>query len=530
HLLVYPHGLRDQNAYYSPERVCLLFGYYNATPLNGALYLPGGIVYSCLSHDIIAHETTHALLDGMYSRFMELTHPDMPGFHEGFADIVALLQHFTFPEIVKNQLRKVRGALDTENLLVKLAVEFGLSTGERRSLRDAIGMTDKKGNWMLKPPSTFDYERAIECHDRGALLVSTVFDAFLAIYKSRTADLMRIATGRSGIVHTGELHPDLIGRLADEASKTASHVLTMCIRALDYCPPVDLNYGDYLRGLITADKELVPDDALNYRIAMINAFRKRGIFPQGVPNLSVETLTYPVLEEIKSPGFIKLNEYLRIVKEILAYKTDREEIFEATVEAITGKRRGKPDKEGILNFLFDDKGKAFDAANLERITGLVFSDDYQSLGIPTSKSRKVGPSVEVHSLRIHHRIAQDGTLQNQIILTLCQRASVYIMETNGEVDFVPYSKNSILNNAGKTMIFRGGCTLIFHLNNLCLHFAIRKPIFERVEGGQRRLHSGRLHMQYKCMYGELSEKIGLKEHEAHGEIFSFMHQSNHDIL
>jgi len=108
-LLVFPHGFRDQNAYYSPDRKVLLFGYYNATPVNGAIYLPGGIVYSCLSHDIIAHETTHALLDGMYSRFMESTHPDVPAFHEGFADLVALLQHFMHPGIVRNQIRKVRG-------------------------------------------------------------------------------------------------------------------------------------------------------------------------------------------------------------------------------------------------------------------------------------------------------------------------------------------------------------------------------------------------------------------------------------
>ena len=34
----------------------------------------------------------------------------------------------------------------------------------------------------------------------------------------------------------------------------------MCIRALDYCPPVDITFGEYLRALITADFDLVPDD------------------------------------------------------------------------------------------------------------------------------------------------------------------------------------------------------------------------------------------------------------------------------
>jgi len=533
-LYVYPHALRDQNAYYSPERKALLFGYYNATPKNAGIYLPGGIVYSCLSHDIVAHETTHALLDGMYSRFMEMTHPDVAGFHEGFSDIVALLQHFTHPEIVRNQIRKVRGELNTENLLAKMAVEFGQSTGEYSSLRDAIGYSDKDGKWIRNKPSTKDYDSMLECHDRGALLVSTIFDAFLAIYENRTADLVRIGTGGTGILVPGEIHPDLVKRLADEASKVASHVLNMCVRALDYCPPVDLNYGDYLRALITADKELVEDDVHNYRIAFINAFRKRGIFPEGVSNLSVEMLCYQDLQDqADKQAFSKSNfEFLRRFKERLSYVGDRKTIFTETQNFIRGnKLKGIT---GLHASLFDTNGKATNPKNLENITGLVFSEQYADLGIRNSRTYRYSPSIEIHSLRIHNRTGPDGNLQNQIIMTLAQRSRVQVKEDdNGGIHFIPLKKSSANTSA---MTFRGGCTLIFDLNDLTLKHAISKPIFDSChlkEKGNRKLslNKKRLMMQYRCNYGDLADKMNFasRRHRL-SEPFAFIHKAKTDII
>src|SRR5205823_2802251 len=222
--------------------------------------LPGGTVFTCLSHDVVAHETTHALLDGMHHRFMEASNPDVLAFHEAFADIVALFQHFTFPDVLRQQIAQTRGDLASENLLGQLAQQFGEATGRGGALRDALGGVDRKtGKWAPRPPDPAAYHRTAEPHARGSLLVAAVFDAFLAIYRGRVSDLFRIATGGTGVLPAGHLHPDLVARLAREAAKAAGHVLAMCIRALDYCPPVDVTFGEYLRAVITADTELVHD-------------------------------------------------------------------------------------------------------------------------------------------------------------------------------------------------------------------------------------------------------------------------------
>ncbi|HET6546923.1 MAG TPA: hypothetical protein VFG79_00610, partial [Solirubrobacter sp.] len=287
-LRIHPHALREANAYYSPGKKALLFGYFSAAG-DGARQL----VFTALSHDIVAHEVTHALLDGMHRRFREATNPDVLAFHEAFADIVALFEHFSLPDVLRHQIAATRGDLASQNRLGELAQQFGMATGRRAALRSAIGRVNPEtGEWERLRPDPEAYRREREPHARGSILVAAVFDAFLTLYKASVADLLRIATEGTGVLPAGQLHPDLVARLADEAAAAARRVLAMCIRALDYCPPVDVTFGDYLRALVTADFELDPVDAGHRRVAFAEAFRRYGIVPDDVRTLSVDGLLW----------------------------------------------------------------------------------------------------------------------------------------------------------------------------------------------------------------------------------------------
>jgi hypothetical protein len=152
----------------------------------------------------------------------------------------------------------------------------------RKALREALGTT----------PNSTDIERVFEPHHRGAILVAAVFDAYFTIYVKRTRDLLRIARASDRRSGGEDLHPDLVDRLCSEAIKTANHILNICIRAIDYCPPVDIQFGEYLRAIITADSDLVPDDPWDYRAELIKAFRLRGIVPENVISYSQEALRW----------------------------------------------------------------------------------------------------------------------------------------------------------------------------------------------------------------------------------------------
>jgi hypothetical protein len=294
-LRIYPHALREANAYYSPRKKALLFGYF---PTRGEALgqIPGGMVFTSLSYDIVAHETTHALLDGLHPSFNEATNPDVYALHEGFADIVALFQRFAQSEVLEHQIARTRGDLASQNMLGELAQQFGHALGMRKALRSALGEY-KDGRWSPHRPDPGRLKRIHEPHERGAILLAAVFSAFLSIYKLRSADLFRIASNGTGILADGAIHPDLVRRLAVEAAEAARAVLTMCIRGLDYCPPVDIDFGTYLRAVVTADAEVYPEEKYHYRTAFIEAFRQWGIYPNGVRSMAVCDLRYRTLAE-----------------------------------------------------------------------------------------------------------------------------------------------------------------------------------------------------------------------------------------
>lgn len=527
-LRIYPHALREANAYYSPHKKALLFGYFPASPANNTLHMPGSLVFTCLSHDIIAHEVTHAILDGMHYYYNEPTNPDVLAFHEAFADIVALFQHFTFPDVLKHQIAKTRGDLSSQNLLGELAQEFGAAIGSYGSLRDALGEIDKEtSKWKMRDANPLDYSQTIEPHKRGSILVAAIFEAFLTIYKNRIADLLRIATDGSGILPQGELHPDLINRLSKEASKAASHVLTMCIRALDYCPPVDITFGEYLRAIVTADFDLLEEDSRNYRLAFIDAFRRRGIYPSGIRNLSEESLIYQK-PQIKTPAkdgiFAILSKFLKEYRDEVYNLTNRRSIYQVSKKYLGGNSSTKGLHQRLRTKAVSDS-KLF-----ETLTGLVFdNNNFQSLGIRTSNAYN-GPSFRVQNLRVVNRTGPNGNQINFIIFSIMQRAGVTIR--NEEEKYSTYIPNEDAKSPENSFEFWGGCTFIFDLNSLTLKYTIPKPLLDTslLSIDIRELHQERILTQYDYQNTQLLDSqdefnmyFGFGVRNQYMEPFAFLH-------
>jgi len=91
--------------------------------------------------------------------------------------------------------------------------------------------------------------------------------AFVKVWVQRLSTL--------GEVERGMLHLD---RVVEDGAKAARHLMTMAIRALDYCPPTALTFDQFLTALLNADEELQPDDSqYHYRDVLVESFGAFGI-------------------------------------------------------------------------------------------------------------------------------------------------------------------------------------------------------------------------------------------------------------
>jgi hypothetical protein len=270
-LNVVPHAFQEANAFYSREDNALLFGYFPSSKQREW-------IYTALSHDIIVHETTHALVDGIRNRYLEHAHPDQAGFHEGFADLIALLSAMTIPDLMQHVLQHLEAKhFDGENLIKRSALNVD-TLGETVLLRlaDQFGeeLSGIRGQPLRRSLALFSEDVDVhaaefgEPHRRGELLVAAMMRTFMSAWLERLEG--------SGD-HKGPVN---VAQAAQEANDLAELMLDISIKALDYAPPIDLQFGDFLSALLTSDEEIRPDDSkYNVRRQALKWFRELSILP-----------------------------------------------------------------------------------------------------------------------------------------------------------------------------------------------------------------------------------------------------------
>jgi hypothetical protein len=205
---------------------------------------------------------------------------------------------------------------------------------------------------------------------------------------------------------------------------------------------------------------------------MIEAFRRRGIYPKGVRSLSAESLcwTGPALDEL--PELKKLLpgvEYFRDVRPDWSLTSQREQAW----------KEAKASAARVHGWLADS------GRSLGRFVGLALEKD-----APRSIERnpKTGlPLFEVHSVRPARRSGPDGDSRTDLVIEITQRRHGYLdPETQAKVD------RGEMKPPPHDFWFRGGCTILVDLESREVRYCIGKGIRS----------ANRLEQQRKYLSGE----------------------------
>jgi hypothetical protein len=267
-LQVAPRAFSDANAFYSDSAQGLFFGYFPSR--DGKR-----VTYTCLSHEIVAHETAHALLDGLRERYTDASSAQQAGFHEGFADIVALLSILSAQSIVEKVVDlglppATDGSIKRAHVTLEALKQsglFGLAQEMGSELAGVHGNALRRSVTLPPDKSYLTSGDCDEAHRCGEVLVAAVMNAFLSIWVKR----LRAIGDESKLDRK---------RAAEEGAELAEHLLNVCIRAIDYCPPTDISFADFASALLTVDAELNPGDTkYNLRSDLLRVFVSYGIEP-----------------------------------------------------------------------------------------------------------------------------------------------------------------------------------------------------------------------------------------------------------
>jgi len=234
-LFVVPRAGAWANAYYERDSRSLQLFYFPSVRRSDRL------IFTALSRDIVAHETAHAVLDGIAPDLYDAITPQSLALHEAVADLSAFMMATRSEVLCEAILNAVQGDLTKYTALSSIAEEYASEQGEDRPLRNLFN------DATLDPSKGGSPVDRSNPHELGTVLSGAMYSVFLRMYKAATTEV-----GVSS--YSGS--PARYEKALFLASQRLKRVM---FRALDYLPPGDVSFADYGRAMIASDQKFYPN-------------------------------------------------------------------------------------------------------------------------------------------------------------------------------------------------------------------------------------------------------------------------------
>jgi hypothetical protein len=244
-LLVVPRAGEMANAFYDRETRSLQF--FSVSAGDPA----GQPIHTALSHDVVAHETAHAVLDGICPDLYDAITPQARALHETFADVASLLVSLGDRYRLRMELDTERRSLRSRTTFGRLAEQLGQHLGAELG---ADALRDANNKYTLNPKDrTLDRQGrphvvgGIAPHDLSMVMTGAIYGVFrrLALAGRKRFEGTGIPKSYAAL----DLGPAGLG-----AYLATQRVAQSVARALDYLPPGEASFADFGRALLVADR------------------------------------------------------------------------------------------------------------------------------------------------------------------------------------------------------------------------------------------------------------------------------------
>jgi len=236
-LLIVPRAGKMQNAYYERDSHGIQFFFF-PDPDH-----PGKTIYTSLSRDIVAHETGHAILDGIIPDLYNAVTPQSLALHESIADLTALLMSFSSHTLREFVFNETNGCITESSGFSAIAEQFGNAI-----LRDNQPLRSLYNSKTMNPKDKKNGIDRSDPYELSEVLSGALFNVMGKIHEKLKK---KIATAENITEFSASGKALFIG---------SEQFKRMVFRALDYLPVGDVSFADYGRAIIAADQTYYPKE------------------------------------------------------------------------------------------------------------------------------------------------------------------------------------------------------------------------------------------------------------------------------
>jgi hypothetical protein len=273
-LLVVPRAGWLANAYYERRSHSLQFFQFEADDQ---------VIQTSLSRDIVAHETAHALIDGIDPDIYDALDPQSLALHEGIADLTAMLLAFSSHNLTEAILGETDGSIRKSTNFSSIGEQFG----------QAIDPDRKAGylrNLLNDDTLPADSDDEPEEHELSQVISGVLYAFMIELHEH-----FRRA-------YAEQLHINEFSASGRALAVAASLFQRMVLRGLDYLPPGEVTFADFGRAILAADQASFADDT--WRRWLREHFVERGIVPAEADLDVVTNVEDPAVAEADLQGLV----------------------------------------------------------------------------------------------------------------------------------------------------------------------------------------------------------------------------------